>query len=79
MKIKIYLLIKSFGYAEIKPELISGGSDYNENFLNNQILLKIIFQMGNFRRNINSNNLKIVEFKKINAKKENETKKNQKI
>ena len=68
--------LKSFRYAEIKPELISGGSDYNENFFKQlDIIENNILDGQSFEETTNSNNLKIVEFKKINAKKENETKK----
>ena len=68
--------LKSFRYAEIKPEWISGGSDYNENFFKQlDIIENNILDGQSFEETTNSNNLKIVEFKKINAKKENETKK----
>ena len=68
--------LKSFRYAEIKPELISGGSDYNESFFKQlDIIENNILDGQSFEETTNSNNLKIVEFKKINAKKENETKK----
>ena len=67
--------LKSIRYAEIKPELISGGEEYNENFFKQ--LDKIennVLDGQSFEETANANNLKIIEFSKINAKKENEAK-----
>jgi peptidyl-prolyl cis-trans isomerase D len=68
--------LKSFRYAEIKPELISGSKDYNENFFKQlDIIENNILDGQSFEEATKGNNLKIMEFNKINAKKENETKK----
>ena len=67
--------LKSIRYAEIKPELISGSKDYNENFFKQlDIIENNILDGQSFKETTEANNLKILEFNKINAKKENETK-----
>ena len=68
--------LKSIRYAEIKPELISGSQDYNENFFKQlDIIENNILDGQSFEEITKANNLKIIEFNKINAKKENEEKK----
>ena len=68
--------LKSIRYAEIKPELISGSQDYNENFFKQlDIIENNILDGQSFEETTKANNLKIIEFNKINAKKENEEKK----
>ena len=67
--------LKSIRYAEIKPELISGSKEYNENFFRQlDIIENNVLDGQSFEETANSNNLKIIEFNKINAKKENELK-----
>ena len=67
--------LKSIRYAEIKPELIGGSNEYNENFFKQlDIIENNILDGQSFEEAANSNNLKIIEFSKINAKKENEAK-----
>ena len=67
--------LKSIRYAEIKPELISGGEEYNENFFKQlDIIENNILDGQTFEDTTKANNLKIVEFNKINAKKEYENK-----
>ncbi len=67
--------LKSIRYAEIKPELISGSKEYNENFFRQlDIIENNVLDGQSFEETANSNNLKIIEFNKINAKKENESK-----
>ena len=67
---------KSIRYAEIKPELISGSKEYNENFFKQlDDIENNVLDGQSFEETAKTNNLKIVEFKKINAKKEDETKK----
>ena len=67
--------LKSIRYAEIKPELISGSQDYNENFFKQlDIIENNILDGQSFEETANANNLKIIEFNKINAKKENKNK-----
>ena len=67
---------KSIRYAEIKPELISGSSDYNENFFKQlDIIENNVLDGQSFEETTKANNLIIIEFNKINAKKENEEKK----
>ncbi len=66
---------KTIRYAEIKPELIGGSEDYNENFFKQlDVIENNILDGQSFEETTKNNNLKIVEFKKINAKKENEKK-----
>ena len=66
---------KSIRYAEIKPELISGSKEYNENFFKQlDIIENNVLDGQSFEETAKANNLKIIEFNKINAKKENETK-----
>ena len=68
--------LKSIRYAEIKPELISGSQDYNENFFKQlDIIENNVLDGQSFEDTAKANNLKIIEFNKINAKKENEEKK----
>ncbi len=67
--------IKSFRYAEIKPELISGSKDYNENFFKQlDTIENNILDGQTFDEASKASNLKIIDFNKINTKKENETK-----
>jgi peptidyl-prolyl cis-trans isomerase D len=66
---------KSIRYAEIKPELISGSKEYNENFFKQlDVIENNVIDGQTFEDTAKANNLKIVEFNKINAKKENEAK-----
>ena len=67
--------LKSIRYAEIKPELISGNKEYNENFKQLDVIKNNVLDGQSFEETAKVNNLKIVELNKINAKKENETKK----
>ncbi len=67
--------VKSIRYAEIKPELISGSKEYNENFFKLlDIIENNILDGQSFEDTAKANNLKIVEINKVNAKKENEKK-----
>ena len=66
---------KTIRYAEIKPELISGSKDYDENFFKQlDIIENNILDGQSFEETTKANNLKIMSFNKINAKKEDETK-----
>ena len=68
--------LKSIRYAEIKPELISGSQDYDENFFKQlDIIENNVLDGQSFEETAKANNLKIIEFNKIDAKKENEEKK----
>ena len=68
--------VKSIRYAEIKPEFISGSKEYNENFFKQlDNIENNVLDGQSFEETVKANNLKIVEFNKINAKKENEAKK----
>ena len=65
--------LKSIRYAEIKPELINGNKEYNENFFKQlDIIENNVLDGQSFDETAKANNLKIVEVKKVNAKKENE-------
>ena len=67
--------LKSIRYAEIKPELISGSKEYNKNFFNQlDIIENNVLDGQSFEETVNANNLKVIEFNKINAKKENQSK-----
>ena len=67
--------LKSIRYAEIKPELISDSKEYNENFFKQlDIIENNILDGQSFKDAANENNLKVEEFNKINAKKEDEKK-----
>ena len=67
--------LKSIRYAEIKPELIGGSKEYDENFFKQlDIIENNILDGQTFEETAKANNLKIEEFNKINAKKEDEKK-----
>ena len=64
---------KSIRYAEIKPELISGSKEFNENFFKQlDIIENNILDGQTFEDTAKANTLEIIEFNKVNAKKENE-------
>ena len=70
-----FVELKSIRYAEIKPELISGSTDYNENFFEQLDLIENkVLDGQTFDETIQVNNLKIIEFNKINTNKEDENK-----
>ena len=70
-----FVELKSIRYAEIKPELISGSADFNENFFKQLDLIENkVLDGQTFDETIGANNLKIVQFNKINANKEDENK-----
>ena len=70
-----FVELKSIRYAEIKPELISGSADYNENFFKQLDLIENkVLDGQTFDETTVANNLKIVEFNKINANKEDKNK-----
>ncbi|MBD1138222.1 SurA N-terminal domain-containing protein [Pelagibacterales bacterium SAG-MED41] len=70
-----FVELKSIRYAEIKPELISGNSEYDKSFFKRLDLIENNALDGqNFDEIIKTNNLKIIEFNKINANKEDESK-----
>ena len=67
--------LKSIRYAEIKPEFISGSEEYNESFFKQlDVIENNILDGQSFDKTVKANNLKIIEFDKINSKKENEEK-----
>ena len=66
---------KSIQYAEIKPALITGNSEYNEAFFKQlDIIENQVLDGESFEEVSKDNNLKIVKIKKINAKKEDQNK-----
>jgi len=70
-----FVELKSIRYAEIKPELISGSADFNENFFKQLDLIENkVLDGQTFDETTGANNLKIVQFNKINANKEDENK-----
>ena len=67
--------LKSIRYADIKPELISGSKEYDENFFKQlDIIENNVLDGQSFEETAKANNLKVIEFNKINAKKESEEK-----
>ena len=67
--------LKSIRYAEIKPELISGNKEYDKNFFKQlDAIENKVLDGQSFEETAKENNLKIIEFDKINAKKENQAK-----
>ena len=67
--------LKSIRYAEIKPELIAGSKEYDENFFKQlDIIENNILDGQSFEETTKANNLGIIEFNKINANKEDEEK-----
>jgi peptidyl-prolyl cis-trans isomerase D len=70
-----FVEIKSIRYAEIKPELISGNKDYNENFFKQlDIIENNLLDGQSFQETTKANNLKVIEFNNINKNKEDEAK-----
>ncbi len=63
--------LKSIRFAEITPEKIIGASNYNENFFKQlDIIENNVLDGQPFEETIQSHNLEIVRFNKINSKKE---------
>ena len=63
--------LKSIRFAEITPEKIIGASDYNENFFKQlDIIENNVLDGQSFEETVQSHNLEIVRFNKINSKKE---------
>tara|TARA_B100001057_G_scaffold264413_1_gene264606 strand:- start:146 stop:1603 length:1458 start_codon:yes stop_codon:yes gene_type:complete len=70
-----FIELKSIRYAEIKPELISGSKEYDESFFKQlDVIENNVLDGQSFDETAKANNLKIREFNKVNAKKEDETK-----
>ena len=66
-----FVEFKSIQYAEIKPDLISGNSEYDEAFFKQlDIIENQVLDGKSFNETSKDNNLKIITFDKINAKKE---------
>ena len=67
-----FVEFKSIQYAEIKPNLVSGNSDYDKTFFRQlDIIENQILDGKSFDEASKDNNLKIITIDKINAKKEN--------
>ena len=70
-----YVEFKSIQYAEIKPDLVIGNSEYNEAFFKQlDIIENQVLDGKSFDETVKDNNLKIVKINKINAKKEDQKK-----
>jgi len=70
-----YVEFKSIQYAEIKPDLVSENSEYNEAFFKQlDIIENQVLDGKSFDETAKENNLKIVKINKINAKKEDQNK-----
>ena len=66
---------KSIRYAEISPEKISGNKDYDESFFKQlDIIENNTLDGQSFDETVKNNNLKVILYNKINAKKEDEKK-----
>jgi peptidyl-prolyl cis-trans isomerase D len=66
-----FVEFKSIQYAEIKPDLISGNSEYDEAFFKQlDIIENQVLDGKSLNETSKDNNLKIITFDKINAKKE---------
>ncbi len=67
---------KNIRYAEIIPEKISGSKEYGENFFKQlDIIENNVLDGQSFEETVQNNNLTTISIKKINAKKEDENKK----
>ena len=70
-----FVEFKSIKYAEIKPDLVSGNSEYDEAFFKQlDIIENQVLDGKSFDEASNDNNLKIVKINKINVKKEDQNK-----
>mgnify|MGYP001397849297 CR=1 FL=1 len=70
-----FVEFKSIQYAEIKPDLVTGNSGYDEAFFKQlDIIENQVLDGKSFDEVSKDNNLKIVKIKKINAKKEDQNK-----
>jgi peptidyl-prolyl cis-trans isomerase D len=70
-----FIELKSIQYAEIKPELVTGKSEYNEAFFKQlDIIENQVLDGKSFNETSIDNNLTIVKLNKINAKKEDSNK-----
>ncbi len=66
---------KSIRYAEISPEKISGNKDYDESFFKQlDIIENNTLDGQSFDETVKNNNLEVILYNKINAKKEDEKK-----
>ena len=66
---------KKIRYAEITPEKISGGKEFNENFFKQlDVIENNVLDGRSFDDTTEMNNLKIVSIKNINSKKEDKNK-----
>jgi peptidyl-prolyl cis-trans isomerase D len=66
-----FVEIKSIQYAEIKPGLVTGNSDYDEAFFKQlDIIENQVLDGKSFNETSKDNNLKIIKINKVNAKKE---------
>jgi len=66
---------KSINYAEIKPDLVSGSTDYDESFFKElDVIENKVLDGQSFQETAYNYNLKIISIDKINAKKENQNK-----
>ena len=66
-----FVEFKSIRYAEIKPALVSGSSDYDEVFFKQlDVIENQVLDGKSFNETSKENNLEIIVIKKINAKRE---------
>ena len=70
-----FVEFKSIQYAEIKPDLITGNSGYDEAFFKQlDVIENEVLDGKSFDEASEGNNLKIIKINKINAKKEDQNK-----
>ena len=70
-----FVEFKSIQYAEIKPDLVSGNSEYDEAFFKQlDVIENQVLDGKSFEESSKENNLRIIKIDKINAKKEDQNK-----
>ena len=70
-----FVEFKTIRYAEIKPELVSGSKEYDEKFFKQlDVIENNVLDGQPFEEASKENNLKVLEFTKVNANKEDDKK-----
>ena len=70
-----FVEFKTIRYAEIKPELVSGSKEYDEKFFKQlDVIENNVLDGQPFEEASKENNLKVLEFSKVNANKEDDKK-----
>ena len=70
-----FVEFKTIRYAEIKPELVSGSKEYDEKFFKQlDVIENNVLDGQPFEEASKENNLKVLEFSKVNVNKEDDKK-----